>query len=111
MDQPLIASGAATQPTKPEEAPEQPLEAEPGPARMIVVQVHSFRSQPEAKWGAAILERSGYTSFTRYQTNVDGTSWHVVYVGPFEELAGARQTLQALRATGLDPVVRIISSK
>jgi len=58
--------------------------------------VHSLRTQREADRALADLARKGYPSLQRSVLNSDNTSWHVVYVGPFDDLDAARKVAGTL---------------
>ena len=51
-------------------------------------------------------------AFVQHNAGDEGGGWYGVYVGPFEDMAKARQTDLALRAaTGASPVLRERVSK
>jgi general secretion pathway protein A len=56
-----------------------------------LLQVHSLRTQREADRALAVLARKGYPSLQRSIMNHDNTSWHVVYVGPFDDMDAAKE--------------------
>jgi general secretion pathway protein A len=110
---PPLASAPAPPTPEAEAAPVPPPEAaaEQTLERKLALQVHSFRTEDEAKAAARALETSGYAAFTRYQVNAYGSGWHVVYVGPFEGMEDAKHSRSALRATGLSPLIRTVVLK
>jgi general secretion pathway protein A len=61
------------------------------------LQVHSLQSQQKADMAAAELKGHGYQTKQRIVTNPDGTSWFVVYVGPFADIGNAQEAAETIQ--------------
>jgi len=73
----------------------------------FLLQVHSLVTMQEADVAVTELQRMGYPALQRLITNTDSSRWHVVYVGPFDDLPSARQTADLLREReGLASILR-----
>ncbi len=110
IEAPAPVAAAPAETSRPEAAPPPPVSTAPaGQAEQgkYVVQVSSFREEREAEAASRELTASGFVSFVKFQkTGVDG-GWFGVYVGPYDELAAARQTASTIESTrAVSPIVR-----
>ena len=75
----------------------------------FVLQIHSFRKKQPAEESLAPLERTGDPVLVKFIGSGAGPGWFAVYVGPFDDLATAKEKASVLRAGGYSPVIRRIS--
>ncbi len=59
------------------------------PVTGFSLQAHSLQDQQQAEKAVADLQQKGYPAYHRSIANSDGARWHVVYLGPFNELEKA----------------------
>jgi cell division protein FtsN len=69
-----------------------------------VLQVGSYRNQPDAELVRARLGKQGIDA-TVQRVAVDADVWHRVRVGPFRDLARLNATRRELRAADIDAIV------
>jgi cell division septation protein DedD len=93
----------------PEIMPELTSEVNPKPKAPVVssvtasngqafwLQVHSLQTKRKANLAAEDLNQMGYQTSQRMVTNPDGTSWYVVYIGPFADTEIAQEAAEALQ--------------
>ena len=85
------AAVAAPQPQPPSQA-ETPAPAAAAPAaQRYVVLVGSFRGQSEADTLLDQLRGLGYRTYVKHVTSAERGRWHLVFVGPYDDLDRARQ--------------------
>jgi len=85
------AAVAAPQPQPPSQA-ETPAPAAAAPAaQRYVVLVGSFRGQSEADTLLDQLRGLGYRTYVNHVTSAERGRWHLVFVGPYDDLDRARQ--------------------
>jgi len=85
------AAVAAPQPQPPSQA-ETPAPAPAAPAaQRYVVLVGSFRGQSEADTLLDQLRGLGYRTYVNHVTSAERGRWHLVFVGPYDDLDRARQ--------------------
>jgi cell division septation protein DedD len=83
-----------------------------GPAALrLSVQVASFLEVVRAQRLAKTLKQQGFGPISIGQSNVDQETWHVVWLGPFQDWDSASQTVAELqRSYDLQPVVRTVAA-
>jgi general secretion pathway protein A len=85
--------------------------APPLPSHEFSLQAHSLNTHRNAERAVAGLRRKGYPAYQRMITNRDGTQWHVVYLGPFEDLETANDIAETiLERERLRTILRTYSS-
>jgi len=91
------AAVAAPQPQPPAQA-ETPAPAAPAPASpRYTVLVGSFRGQSEADTLLDQLRALGYRTYVNHVTSAERGRWHLVFVGPYDDLDRARQDESRVR--------------
>ena len=83
------AAVAAPQPPSQAETP-PPAAAAPAAQRYVVL-VGSFRGQSEADTLLDQLRGLGYRTYVNHVTSAERGRWHLVFVGPYDDLDRARQ--------------------
>ena len=66
------------------------------PTSGFSLQVHSLHTQQDANRAVAEFKQKGFPSYQRLITNRDGTRWHVVFLGPFEDIETAWDTADTI---------------
>jgi cell division septation protein DedD len=108
-----LVSSASPETEKASSAALNPSQAnQDGPAALrLSVQVASFLEVVRAQRLAKTLKQQGFGPISIGQSNVDQETWHVVWLGPFQDWDSASQTVAELqRSYDLQPVVRTVAA-
>jgi cell division septation protein DedD len=77
----------------------------------LSVQVASFLELVRAQRLANTLKQQGFGSISIGQSNIDQETWHVVWLGPYQDWDSASQTVAELqRSYDLQPVIRAVAA-
>jgi general secretion pathway protein A len=72
-----------------------------------LLQVHSLATRDQADAAITSLQKKGYPAFVRIEQNPQGRSWYVIYAGPYDSFAAARERAVALSQDAtIHPIIR-----
>jgi general secretion pathway protein A len=92
-------------------APEPEPSSQPGDPRNYILQVHSLKTQRQADAAVVDLENKGFPTLLSLEEGRDMKDWYVVFVGPYADLAIAREQAMILQGReSLSPIIRLRAS-
>ncbi len=75
-----------------------------GPGETYRIQVYTLTAKKQAQQSVGKLIKEGFPAYWRKVENA-GKTWYVVYLGPFNDKKSAKIHFNALKHSGLDPML------